>query len=339
MISTIDRQILNNQYAPGIATYGIDGKTGNKGDSGTSIYFSAYSLSDDDENTAALVKITQGKTLSQLDSDVSIGDRSYGAGDLFVDSEGKIYRLYVNTSGGYSLELMTSIPGIMDSSYFSHEGKRTYLDTSADGLDIIKSSDASSYTEDTDYAIRIVNSQSGSTTGDYSLMTLHARTAIGSEKYLNFVYDGNATAFRIDSNAKVFIDTSVLTVNGSDNSDSVYSNYRKIVPYSDPVGLLHRIYSSATYSVNGTAMTVTFPAVTQSGIDIFPDMLKIKIINGINSVCGEYIIPLSASDRILSGSNYSFTLSLDSIPDFTVVSDEYMFVYLVKGIEININRA
>ena len=43
----ISQRFHNDTYAPGIATYGIQGKDGEQGTPGTSLFFSEYSLPDE----------------------------------------------------------------------------------------------------------------------------------------------------------------------------------------------------------------------------------------------------------------------------------------------------
>ena len=68
-MDNFDIRQINNNYAPGIATYGIDGRTGIKGDNGTSVYFTSYNLeygsSNENEQNELLVKINQSKVLSK----------------------------------------------------------------------------------------------------------------------------------------------------------------------------------------------------------------------------------------------------------------------------------
>ena len=40
----ISKKIYNDEYAPGIATYGINGKTGDQGANGNSIFYTSFDI-------------------------------------------------------------------------------------------------------------------------------------------------------------------------------------------------------------------------------------------------------------------------------------------------------
>jgi hypothetical protein len=40
----ISKKIYNNEYAPGIATYGINGKQGESGENGNSIFYTSFDI-------------------------------------------------------------------------------------------------------------------------------------------------------------------------------------------------------------------------------------------------------------------------------------------------------
>jgi len=52
----ISQKFNNYNYAPGIATYGIDGKTGKSGEDGNNIYFTDYII-DDVEGADDLIEL------------------------------------------------------------------------------------------------------------------------------------------------------------------------------------------------------------------------------------------------------------------------------------------
>ena len=85
----VSQRFHNDTYAPGIATYGIEGKTGEQGLPGTSMFFTDYSFPD--ELPEFVQKITSRK-LPLVTSD-TILDRRYVNGDLFVTPAGMIYKL------------------------------------------------------------------------------------------------------------------------------------------------------------------------------------------------------------------------------------------------------
>ena len=85
----ISQRFHNDTYAPGIATYGIQGKDGEQGTPGTSLFFSEYSLPDEYLDFAR--KITS-RMLPVKNEQIQL-KRKFVNGDQFVDPAGKVYLL------------------------------------------------------------------------------------------------------------------------------------------------------------------------------------------------------------------------------------------------------
>lgn len=85
----ISQRFHNDTYAPGIATYGIQGKDGEQGTPGTSLFFSEYSLPD--EYLDFVRKITS-RMLPVKNQQIQL-KRKFVNGDQFVDPTGKVYLL------------------------------------------------------------------------------------------------------------------------------------------------------------------------------------------------------------------------------------------------------
>ena len=85
----ISQRFHNDTYAPGIATYGIQGKDGEQGTPGTSLFFSEYSLPD--EYPDFTKKITS-RMLPVKNEQIQL-KRKFVNGDQFVDPTGKVYLL------------------------------------------------------------------------------------------------------------------------------------------------------------------------------------------------------------------------------------------------------
>ena len=85
----ISQRFHNDTYAPGIATYGIQGKDGEQGTPGTSLFFSEYSLSG--EYIDFVRKITS-RMLPVKNQQIQL-KRKFVNGDQFVDPDGKVYLL------------------------------------------------------------------------------------------------------------------------------------------------------------------------------------------------------------------------------------------------------
>lgn len=85
----ISQRFHNDTYAPGIATYGIQGKDGEQGTPGTSLFFSEYSLPG--EYSDFIKKITS-RMLPVKNQQIQL-KRKFVNGDQFVDPDGKVYLL------------------------------------------------------------------------------------------------------------------------------------------------------------------------------------------------------------------------------------------------------
>ena len=85
----ISQRFHNDTYAPGIATYGIQGKDGEQGTPGTSLFFSEYSLPG--EYLDFVRKITS-RMLPVKNEQIQL-KRKFVNGDQFVDPTGKVYLL------------------------------------------------------------------------------------------------------------------------------------------------------------------------------------------------------------------------------------------------------
>ena len=85
----ISQRFHNDTYAPGIATYGIQGKDGEQGTPGTSLFFSEYSLPGEYLDFAR--KITS-RMLPVKNEQIQL-KRKFVNGDQFVEPAGKVYLL------------------------------------------------------------------------------------------------------------------------------------------------------------------------------------------------------------------------------------------------------
>lgn len=85
----ISQRFHNDTYAPGIATYGIQGKDGEQGTPGSSLFFSEYTLPGEFAEFAQ--KITS-RLLPLKTKDILL-NRKFVNNDQFFDPEGKVFML------------------------------------------------------------------------------------------------------------------------------------------------------------------------------------------------------------------------------------------------------
>ena len=333
-MDNFDIRQINNNYAPGIATYGIDGRTGIKGDHGTSVYFTSYSLeygsSNENEQNELLVKINQSKVLSKY-VDKPNG-RDYEVGDIIIDGGGYIYSLY-KMNGSFALKYVSVIKNEDSSSFFKKVNDRVMINK--EGLDVVSGSVNVDLIPDSDYPFRVVSVDRNSVDGNYNLLSLVAYSYMSDErKYLNIFYNKEDDSFHFETESNIVLDTSSLMVKGTDSKES-FSDYYKVEPYNDPIGLLHRVYSEARYSYNSSEGSLTIEGFHNNfpNIEIVPDYIKVKILNSDYTTKTEKLYTLDHTNI----NNVDDYFKVDVGDTLKNVDKSKICISLIKGVEIYIN--
>ena len=333
-MDNFDIRQINNNYAPGIATYGIDGRTGIKGDNGTSVYFTSYNLeygsSNENEQNELLVKINQSKVLSKY-VDKPNG-RDYEVGDIIIDGGGYIYSLY-KMNGSFALKYVSVIKNEDSSSFFKKVNDRVMINK--EGLDVVSGSVNVDLIPDSDYPFRVVSVDSNSVDGNCNLLSLVAYSYMSDErKYLNIFYNKEDDSFHFETESNIVLDTSSLMVKGTDSKES-FSDYYKVEPYNDPIGLLHRVYSEARYSYNSSEGSLTIEGFHNNfpNIEIVPDYIKVKILNSDYTTKTEKLYTLDHTNI----NNVDDYFKVDVGDTLKNVDKSKICISLIKGVEIYIN--
>ena len=333
-MDNFDIRQINNNYAPGIATYGIDGRTGIKGDNGTSVYFTSYNLeygsSNENEQNELLVKINQSKVLSKY-VDKPNG-RDYEVGDIIIDGGGYIYSLY-KMNGSFALKYVSVIKNEDSSSFFKKVNDRVMINK--EGLDVVSGSVNVDLIPDSDYPFRVVSVDRNSVDGNYNLLSLVAYSYMSDErKYLNIFYNKEDDSFHFETESNIVLDTSSLMVKGTDSKES-FSDYYKVEPYNDPIGLLHRVYSEARYSYNSSEGSLTIEGFHNNfpNIEIVPDYIKVKILNSDYTTKTEKLYTIDRT-KINNTDEYFKVNVGDTLKN---VDKSKICISLIKGVEIYIN--
>lgn len=240
----------NLKYAPGIATYGVKGKTGPSGQDGTAVFFCDYDITDvNNENpdcglAKALKAISSGRVLLERYKSLEVG-RPYRNGDIVVSYTGVIYELRnLNLISLFDIE-----SALTDSwsEFFLQRG--SVLDTpeavlrddkgaeteifrvGADGRVYFNSVITNKNTDNFDgqaykalfqgLDIASVGAEQTAQDNNYilrvynstgRLISVSARTSVNEESYLNIYYDKDDTAFHIESNVPVCFDTPAMKI-------------------------------------------------------------------------------------------------------------------------------
>ena len=316
---------LTNYYAPGVATYGLDGKAGERGSAGTSIYFSSYNLADNSiERNEAIGKINQNKILSKYVDQPN--GRAYINGDLILDTTGTIYRLNIGNIITF-VKIINLNNIINDNEYFKANDNRIYFDAStATGFDIVS---GKTVPEDSTYPLRVLNTEENTNTSDYNLVSLQAKNGTDISKYLNIIYNKNDDAFYVNTNSKLALDASSIVINGNDAINSELTDYYKICPQKDPIGLIHKIYKEADIKVENKTFTAVLDKdafADSMNVDVTPDFVKFQTFSN-NMLVDEYYYKPSVSTNENGDKVYTVSYN-DDIDSFKSL------IYLVKGIEV-----
>lgn len=323
-------KILNNNYAPGIATYGIDGKTGDRGDTGTSIYFTTYNLEYNAENELAevMVKINQNKILSSY-TDRYLG-RTYEIGDIIIDSSGFLYKI-VTRNGAFDLQYISQIKIDDSADFFERIGNRVIL--TEQGLDIFDTYQLSQegLDDDAHYPLRLISAEKSLENGRFELLSLICQSYNSKPKSLNVYYDQESNSFCFDSDSNIVFDVKSLMVKETDETVP-FSDYYKVEPYNDPIGLVHREYSQSKYVVEGARFAVEGLNFNKyANLDIKPDFIKF-VVFGENGIEYEAVRDF---DKTQNEIQFEIGEELQSAFE----QKKTVLVSLIKGIEISINSA
>lgn len=114
-----NRILLNNDYAPGLVTYGVKGGDGSSGIPGKSFYYTSLNRNIESDYITIKSKIEKNEVLSN-NINVSLGDRTYNDGDLILDANGIIYK--INFDSSFSDSSLYMMGKINQSEYFAESG-------------------------------------------------------------------------------------------------------------------------------------------------------------------------------------------------------------------------
>ena len=333
----IHDRLLNNQFAPGIATYGIDGKDGKPGPAGTSFYFTSYSLEDKQQADQCIVKINRNMVLSEF-VDKKL-DREYAIGDLVLDAVGRIYKI-VQKNGQFALDYVSNVVGLDTSSMFkTSDNNRLYLDSvSYSGLDLIQGTEDNSLTLDTtagDAVLRIANTKEDTKTGKFNILQMLTKPAIGESKYLNLTFDKSSETFILETNSDLLIDSSLIEVKSSNSRSTTslgdyykitpYGDYYNIAPYSDPIGLVHLMLSGASWKLSGSELIISNIDITHlTSLGLSPSF-TVKVDFETSSIVRS--VEVSPDENNCVGSLH---LEIEGIEG----NEDHVLVSVIRGIEV-----
>ena len=233
----ISQRFHNDTYAPGIATYGIQGKDGEQGTPGTSLFFSEYSLSGEPDNSSEYREFASKITSRMLpvkNEQIQL-KRKFVNGDQFVDPDGKVYLLMdinqlirdINngTNQTWSNEKLKYI-----GKFNSTNNSDIFSDTNNSGTlrahKFIISDD--NETDDSETVQRnsllTVSHTNKDTDNDINFINLESLYSGQHDMKLDIKFSKKYNGFMISSKYPIYLNANVYTkFNDSNNSNNEYS--------------------------------------------------------------------------------------------------------------------
>lgn len=224
----ISQRFHNDTYAPGIATYGIQGKDGEQGTPGTSLFFSEYSLPDEYLDFAR--KITS-RMLPVKNEQIQL-KRKFVNGDQFVDPAGKVYllmdinQLIRDINNGTNLE-----QGILEyiGKFNSIKNSDIFNDNSNSGIlrahKFIISDDSKTATGNGLLTVSHTNKDTDKDTdNDINFINLESLYSGQHDMNLDIKFSKKYNGFMISSKYPVYLNANVYTkFNNTNNTNNDYS--------------------------------------------------------------------------------------------------------------------
>lgn len=222
----ISQRFHNDTYAPGIATYGIQGKDGEQGTPGTSLFFSEYSLPG--EYLDFVRKITS-RMLPVKNEQIQL-KRKFVNGDQFVDPTGKVYLLMdinqlirdINngTNQTWSNEKLKYI-----GKFNSTDNSNIFSDTNNSGTlrahKFIISDDSKTATGSGLLTVSHINKD---TDNDINFINLESLYSGQHDMNLDIKFSKKYNGFMISSKYPVYLNANVYTkFNNTNNTNNDYS--------------------------------------------------------------------------------------------------------------------
>lgn len=251
----VSQKINNYNYAPGIATYGIDGKTGKPGEDGNNIYFTDCYITDEDDLTILATQMKANKLLFKGSN--TILNRLYKNGDYVFDHTGIIYELYnidlfLNDQNRTSYTNYFRVAGqisVRDSSAFSWVGDRLVLNSSLyAGYDVIVGSDTKSLSQhiDNNTAVNII-SDIIDENDNIEMVRMQSIDNIDVEDgKFSIYYNTTDNAFYLDSNKPIVINSDIQLNN---NDSPEYDNFSSVLTSNDTITYFKHICDQLNYNV------------------------------------------------------------------------------------------
>lgn len=229
----ISQRFHNDTYAPGIATYGIQGKDGEQGTPGTSLFFSEYSLSGEPDNSSEYREFTSKITSRMLPvkhKEIQL-KRKYVNGDQFVDPSGQVYllkdinQLIIDINNGIPIKQLVGSILEYIGKFNSTNNSDIFSDTNNSGTlrahKFIISDDSKTATGSGLLTVSHINKD---TDNDINFINLESLYSGQHDMNLDIKFSKKYNGFMISSKYPVYLNANVYTkFNNTNNTNNDYS--------------------------------------------------------------------------------------------------------------------
>ena len=229
----ISQRFHNDTYAPGIATYGIQGKDGEQGTPGTSLFFSEYSLSGEPDNSSEYREFASKITSRMLPvkhKEIQL-KRKYVNGDQFVDPSGQVYRLkdinqlIIDINNGIPIKQLVGSILEYIGKFNSINNSEIFNDNSNSGIirahKFIISDDSKTATGS---GLLTVSHTNKDTDNDINFINLESLYSGQHDMNLDIKFSKKYNGFMISSKYPVYLNANVYTkFNNTNNTNNDYS--------------------------------------------------------------------------------------------------------------------
>ena len=229
----ISQRFHNDTYAPGIATYGIQGKDGEQGTPGTSLFFSEYSLSGEPDNSSEYREFASKITSRMLPvkhKEIQL-KRKYVNGDQFVDPSGKVYllkdinQLIIDINNGIPIKQLVGSILEYIGKFNSTNNSDIFSDTNNSGTLRAHKFIISDDNETTDVSsLLTVSHTNKDTDNDINFINLESLYSGQHDMNLDIKFSKKYNGFMISSKYPVYLNANVYTkFNNTNNTNNDYS--------------------------------------------------------------------------------------------------------------------
>lgn len=329
----VSQKFNNYNYAPGIATYGIDGKTGKSGIDGNNIYFTDFDLKNQADLKLFATQIIYNY-LPIKNSTVKIS-RTYKNGDFFFDQLGIIYSLtdkdglLSDIESIYSWEDYFTISGrisVADNSslFVMSENNRLILNSSLySGYDIAVGVTPEKAEEliNTEAAVNIVSNKVNGN-DNIEMINIQSVDDVDIEDgKLSVYYKTTENAFYLDSNKPIIINGDVKINNNTPDID--YDNFSTVLTSDDTITYFKHICDKLRYNVLYDSSVNRYKLVIYQE-DGGSDDLE-YLVNRNETIYG----------KVYTGDNEQILLKLSNIINSPINSSNYYDYMGYEGLTFN----